>query len=87
MEIIDLINRYGDFFYGIVAAWTFLEGETIVIFSGIAAREGMVDLVTLIACAWAEAFWAISSISRWAVIPVPGCCAATRAGSQEWTGP
>ena len=44
MEIIDLINRYGDFFYGIVAAWTFLEGETIVIFSGIAAREGMVDL-------------------------------------------
>src|SRR3954453_19012997 len=23
MEIIDLVNRYGDFFYGIVAAWTF----------------------------------------------------------------
>ena len=44
------------FFYGIVAAWTFLEGETIVIFSGIAAREGMVDLVTLIACAWAGSF-------------------------------
>jgi membrane protein DedA with SNARE-associated domain len=39
-----------------VAAWTFLEGETIVIFSGIAAREGMVDLVTLIACAWAGSF-------------------------------
>jgi membrane protein DedA with SNARE-associated domain len=56
MEIIDLINRYGDFFYGIVAAWTFLEGETIVIFSGIAAREGMVDLVTLIACAWGGSF-------------------------------
>jgi membrane protein DedA with SNARE-associated domain len=56
MDIIDLINRYGDFFYWIVAAWTFLEGETIVIFSGIAAREGMLDLVTLIACAWGGSF-------------------------------
>jgi membrane protein DedA with SNARE-associated domain len=56
MEIIDLINRYGDLFYGIVALWTFLEGETIVIFSGIAAREGMVDLVTLVACAWVGSF-------------------------------
>jgi membrane protein DedA with SNARE-associated domain len=56
MEITDLINRYGDFFYWIVAAWTFLEGETIVIFAGIAAREGMVDLVTLIACAWGGSF-------------------------------
>jgi membrane protein DedA with SNARE-associated domain len=56
MEIIDLISRYGNFFYGIVAAWTFLEGETIVIFSGIAAREGMVNLTTLVACAWAGSF-------------------------------
>jgi membrane protein DedA with SNARE-associated domain len=56
MEIFDLINRYGDLFYGIVALWTFLEGETIVIFSGIAAREGMVDLVTLISCAWVGSF-------------------------------
>jgi membrane protein DedA with SNARE-associated domain len=56
MEIFDLINRYGDLFYGIVALWTFLEGETIVIFAGIAAREGMVDLVTLIACAWGGSF-------------------------------
>jgi len=56
MEIFDLINRYGDLFYGIVALWTFLEGETIVIFSGIAAREGMVDLVTLVSCAWVGSF-------------------------------
>ncbi|EWY39924.1 membrane protein [Skermanella stibiiresistens SB22] len=56
MEIIELINRYGDLFYGVVAVWTFLEGETIVIFSGIAARQGALDLMTLISCAWIGSF-------------------------------
>jgi membrane protein DedA with SNARE-associated domain len=82
MEIIDLISRYGDFFYGIVAAWTFLEGETIVIFSGIAAREGMVNLTTLVACAWAIRF-----ISHSAGMPAPRCFAVIRAGSRAWTRP
>jgi membrane protein DedA with SNARE-associated domain len=56
MEISDLISRYGDLYYGIVALWTFLEGETIVIFSGIAARDGVLDLATLIGCAWIGSF-------------------------------
>ncbi|UEM05326.1 DedA family protein [Skermanella rosea] len=56
MEIFDLIHRYGDLFYGVVAVWTFLEGETIVIFSGIAAREGVVNLTLLISCAWIGSF-------------------------------
>jgi len=56
MEISDLISRYGDLYYGIVALWTFLEGETIVIFSGIAARDGVLDLATLIGFAWAGSF-------------------------------
>src|SRR3954447_15068580 len=36
--------------------WTFLEGETFVIFSGVAAREGILDLPTLIAFSWLGSF-------------------------------
>jgi len=56
MQIFDLIQEYGDLFYAIVAVWTFLEGETIVLVAGVAAREGLIDLGTLIACAWGGSF-------------------------------
>jgi membrane protein DedA with SNARE-associated domain len=56
MEFFNLIDRYGDIFYVIVTVWTFLEGETVVLFSGIAAREGVLDLYLLIACAWVGSF-------------------------------
>ncbi|WP_207481457.1 DedA family protein [Arenibaculum pallidiluteum] len=56
MDIFELIRDYGQFFYAIVAVWTFLEGETVVLVAGVAAREGMLDLGTLIACAWGGSF-------------------------------
>lgn len=54
--VLDLIREYGSLYYAIVFIWTFLEGETFVIFSGIAARRGALDLETLIACAWMGGF-------------------------------
>jgi membrane protein DedA with SNARE-associated domain len=56
MKIHHLIENYGSLYYAIIFAWTFLEGETVVLCSGIAAREGLVDLGTLIACAWIGSF-------------------------------
>lgn len=56
MDILQLISDYGDLYYAVVFLWTFLEGETFVIFSGVAARQGILDLGTLIACAWAGSF-------------------------------
>ncbi len=50
------IKDYGNYYYAIVFMWTFLEGETFVIFSGVAAREGILDLPTLIAFAWLGSF-------------------------------
>lgn len=49
MDILETIKDYGNYYYAIVFMWTFLEGETFVIFSGVAAREGILDLPTLIA--------------------------------------
>lgn len=56
MDLIQTIKDYGDLYYGIVFLWTFLEGETFVIFSGVAAREGLLDLRILIAVAWMGSF-------------------------------
>ncbi len=56
MQVFDLIRDYGDLFYLLVTVWTFLEGETIVLFAGVASREGLLDLGTLIACAWGGSF-------------------------------
>jgi membrane protein DedA with SNARE-associated domain len=56
LDILQLISDYGDLYYAVVFLWTFLEGETFVIFSGVAARQGILDLGTLIACAWAGSF-------------------------------
>ena len=56
MDILETIKDYGNYYYAIVFMWTFLEGETFVIFSGVAAREGILDLPTLIAFAWLGSF-------------------------------
>src|SRR5688500_17003833 len=45
--MIDAIQEYGELYYVVVFVWTFLEGETFVIFSGVAAREGLLDIYTL----------------------------------------
>jgi membrane protein DedA with SNARE-associated domain len=56
VDILEAIKEYGNYYYAIVFMWTFLEGETFVIFSGVAAREGILDLPTLIAFAWLGSF-------------------------------
>ncbi len=43
MEIDRLIMEHGAWFYLIAFIWTFLEGETIVLFAGFAAAQGLLD--------------------------------------------
>lgn len=50
--MIETIEAYGDLFYLVTFVWTFLEGETFVLFAGLAAHMGILRLDLLIACAW-----------------------------------
>ncbi len=43
MDISQLIAEHGSWAYPIVFVWTFLEGETIVLFAGFAAAQGLLD--------------------------------------------
>src|SRR3954465_10069191 len=56
MDINQLIAHNGACFYAIVFAWTFLEGETVVLFAGFAAARGLVDPVLLFFAAWLGSF-------------------------------
>lgn len=55
-EIANFMNAYGDWFYIGIFVWTFLEGETIVIFGGYAAHHGIVDPIKLLIVAWLGTF-------------------------------
>src|SRR3954470_352021 len=48
---IQLIADYGVCFYLLVFVWTFFEGETIVLFAGFAAAQGLLDPFLLLVCA------------------------------------
>lgn len=56
MEINQLIAQNGAYFYLIVFLWTFLEGETVVLFAGFAAAQGLLDPWLLLAFAWLGSF-------------------------------
>jgi membrane protein DedA with SNARE-associated domain len=56
MDINQLIAHHGAWFYGIAFLWTFLEGETVVIFAGFAAAQGLVDPLLLLIAAWLGSF-------------------------------
>lgn len=56
MDIAETIRDYGDWFYVITFVWTFLEGETFVLFAGLAARQDILRLDLLIAVAWLGSF-------------------------------
>lgn len=56
MDIIETIREYGEVFYVITFVLTFFEGETFVIFAGLAAEQGILRLDVLIACAWLGSF-------------------------------
>jgi membrane protein DedA with SNARE-associated domain len=63
-EIAHLIHEYGYLFYGITFLWTFLEGETFVIFAGALAVPGLggattpppINIYWLILAAWIGSF-------------------------------
>lgn len=56
MDLNQLIAHNGACFYAIVFAWTFLEGETVVLFAGFAAAQGLVDPLLLLTAAWLGSF-------------------------------
>jgi membrane protein DedA with SNARE-associated domain len=56
IDINQLIAQNGACLYSIVFLWTFLEGETVVIFAGFAAAQGLVDPLGLLVAAWLGSF-------------------------------
>jgi membrane protein DedA with SNARE-associated domain len=56
MDLNQLIAQNGACFYLIIFVWTFLEGETVVLFAGFAAAQGLVDPVLLLIAAWLGSF-------------------------------
>ncbi|SRR5712671_144444 len=56
IDINELIAQNGACLYSIVFLWTFLEGETIVIFAGFAVAQGLVDPLLLLGAAWLGSF-------------------------------
>src|SRR5205085_12165376 len=56
MDINQLIAENGACFYVIAFIWTFLEGETVILFAGFAAAQGLVDPLLLLTAAWLGSF-------------------------------
>src|SRR5438477_2949988 len=56
MDINQLIAHNGACFYAIAFIWTFLEGETVILFAGFAAAQGLVDPMLLLIAAWLGSF-------------------------------
>ncbi len=56
MDVNQLIADNGGFFYLIAFVWTFLEGETIILFAGFAAAQGLIDPWILLGSAWSGSF-------------------------------
>lgn len=52
----QLIAEYGVWFYIITFLWTFVEGETFVIYAGVLISQGLLDGPLLLACAWLGSF-------------------------------
>lgn len=55
-EVYQLIHQHGDLFYLITFLWTALEGETFVIFAGLAAQRGLLNIGLLFIAAWLGSF-------------------------------
>jgi membrane protein DedA with SNARE-associated domain len=56
MHIHQLIAEHGAYFYALVLIWTFLEGETVVLFAGFAASQGFLHPELLLPAAWLGSF-------------------------------
>lgn len=56
MDIHQLIADNGAYFYVIAFVWTFLEGETFILFAAFAAAQGLLNPWLLLSCAWLGSF-------------------------------
>ena len=56
MDISQLIAEHGAYFYLIAFVWTFLEGETFVLFAAFAAAQGLLNPALLLAATWLGSF-------------------------------
>jgi membrane protein DedA with SNARE-associated domain len=56
MDIGQLIAQHGGYFYLIAFIWTYLEGETFVLFAAFAAAQGILNPVLLLAATWFGSF-------------------------------
>ena len=56
MDITQLIAEHGAYFYLIAFIWTFLEGETFVLFAAFAAAQGLLNPALLLASTWLGSF-------------------------------
>jgi len=56
VEVQRLIQEYGVWSYAITFIWTFLEGETFVLFGGFAAAQGLLSFPLLVIAAWLGSF-------------------------------
>jgi len=55
-HIHQLVNDYGAWIYALIFLWTFFEGETFVLFAGLAASKGYLDLGGVFFTAWLGSF-------------------------------
>lgn len=56
MDINQLIAEHGAYFYLVALIWTFLEGETFVLFAGFAAAQGLLNPYLLLVATWLGSF-------------------------------
>ena len=56
MDLHQLIAEYGAYTYLGAFVWTFLEGETVVLFAGFAAAQGLLNPLLLLVVAWLGSF-------------------------------
>jgi len=56
MDINQLIAAHGAYFYLVALIWTFLEGETFVLFAGFAAAQGLLNPFLLLVATWLGSF-------------------------------
>src|SRR5712691_9180865 len=50
MDLRQLIAEHGDLIYAVAFVWAFFEGETFVLFGGLAAAQGLIDPLLLGIC-------------------------------------
>ena len=79
MKIHQLIADHGAYFYLIVVVWTFLEGETVVLFAAFAAAQGLLRPEFLLIAAWARQLCRRSVLFLARTAVRPGCLTASRA--------